>query len=128
MSGRYPDYLGGEYHVQCDRCGGIVHGFAAANATGGFYFVRHDNPREVPWMNVFQEDEHFLCDFCVQTDPKYQGAYPGIKPSEQPQQLLGYDRMLLILTGCTTEDGARAALAAHEEQRHDADRDARHEA
>jgi len=57
---------------RCDRCGRHVEGFHTASATAGFYRVDGDSP----WAKYGREDEHFVCDACIQGSDEYRADYP----------------------------------------------------
>lgn len=62
--------------ITCDRCGKVVEGTMSKTpkdgviVTGGFYIVA-----EGSWKEYQRDDEEYICDECMHTDPKYKKLY-----------------------------------------------------
>jgi hypothetical protein len=54
----------------CDRCGRPVTGIHTNVGTAGFYVVDG-----TAWSKYGRDDEHFVCDECIQSMPEYQQDY-----------------------------------------------------
>lgn len=56
----------------CDRCGQRVSGLHTPSATAGFYVVSEGKA----WAKyALNEQEHFVCDACIQSMPDWQAVY-----------------------------------------------------
>ena len=62
--------------ITCDRCGKEVEGTldlcpsTGVVITGGYYLVAEGN-----WKEYQRDDEEYVCDDCMHSDPKYKQLY-----------------------------------------------------
>ena len=62
--------------IVCDRCGQTVEGIidrcptTGAIVTGGYYIVAEGN-----WKEFQRDDEEYVCDECMHSDPAYKKLY-----------------------------------------------------
>jgi hypothetical protein len=62
--------------ITCDRCGQEVEGVldkcksTGVIITGGYYIVAEGN-----WQEYQRDDEEYVCDNCMHSDPKYIAIY-----------------------------------------------------
>jgi len=62
--------------ITCDRCGKSVNGFISVTpkdgviVTNGYYIVAEGN-----WKEFQQDDEEYVCDDCMHSDPQYKKLY-----------------------------------------------------
>ena len=66
--------------ITCDRCGQEVEGCidfcksTGATITGGYYIVAEGN-----WKEFQRDNEEYVCDKCIHSDPKYIAIYGDLK-------------------------------------------------
>lgn len=62
--------------ITCDRCGKKVEGTmdlcpsTGVIVTGGYYLVAEGN-----WKEYQRDEEEYVCDDCMHSDPKYKKLY-----------------------------------------------------
>ena len=62
--------------ITCDRCGQVVEGSidrcptTGVVITGGYYLVAEGN-----WKEFQRDDEEYVCDDCMHSDPAYKKLY-----------------------------------------------------
>ena len=61
-------------HIVCDRCKQVVKGAAkdCGGCTAGYYEVQHGF-----FSKYASEGERYICDACMQADPRYKEDYYG---------------------------------------------------